>query len=54
MNDVLSARAVPRSYKEDNWSNKVISVRESVEKKTFLEDLSAETEEFLPLEAVTR
>jgi hypothetical protein len=30
---VLSARAVPRSYKEDNWDNRVSSVRESVKKR---------------------
>jgi hypothetical protein len=29
---VLSARAVPRSYKEDCWGNQVSSVRESEEK----------------------
>jgi hypothetical protein len=27
---VLSARAVPRSYKEDNWGNQVSSVQEAV------------------------
>jgi hypothetical protein len=30
---VLSAQAVPRSYKEDNWGNQVSSVRESVKKR---------------------
>jgi hypothetical protein len=30
---VLSSRAVSRSYKEDNWSNKVSSVRKSVNKR---------------------
>jgi hypothetical protein len=29
---VLSARAVPRSYEEDNWVDPVSSVRESEEK----------------------
>jgi hypothetical protein len=29
---VFSVRAVPRSYKEDNWGNKVSSVPESVKK----------------------
>jgi hypothetical protein len=30
---VLSARAVPRSCKEDNWDKQVSSVRESVKKR---------------------
>jgi hypothetical protein len=30
---VLSARAVPRSYQEDNWDSHVSSVRESVKKR---------------------
>jgi hypothetical protein len=30
---VLSARAVPRSYKKDNWGNQVSSERESVKKR---------------------
>jgi hypothetical protein len=29
---VFSARAVPRSYKEDSWGNQVNSVRESMTK----------------------
>jgi hypothetical protein len=31
----MSARAVPRSYKKDNWGNHVSSVRESVKKRGF-------------------
>jgi hypothetical protein len=30
---VLSARAAPRSYKEDNWGNQFKSLRESVKKR---------------------
>jgi hypothetical protein len=33
MNGVFSTRAVPRSYKEENWGNQVSSVRESVKKR---------------------
>jgi hypothetical protein len=29
---VLSTRAVPRSYKEDNWGNQVTSVWQSVKR----------------------
>jgi hypothetical protein len=55
MNGVLPTRAVPRSYKEDNWGNQVSSVRAAVKKRDswkrvgreqpFREDLSAEAEE---------
>jgi hypothetical protein len=30
---MLSARAVPGSYKEDNWGNRASSVREAVKKR---------------------
>jgi hypothetical protein len=29
----MSARAVPRSYKENSWFNEISSVRESVKKR---------------------
>jgi hypothetical protein len=54
---VLSARAVPRSYKEDSWGNQVRSVREysSVGRELpFRKDLSTEAEESPLLEAFTR
>jgi hypothetical protein len=50
---------VPRRCKEDNWSNEVSSVRESVKKSfgrepPFREDLSSESKESPLLEDVTR
>jgi hypothetical protein len=61
---VLSALAASRSYKEDNLDNQVSSILQAVRKKDnwkrfgreqpFREDLSAEAEESLLLEAVTR
>jgi hypothetical protein len=56
----MSARAVPRSYKEDNLGNQISSVTGSAKKKSvgreppFREDLSAEAEESPLLQAVTR
>jgi hypothetical protein len=47
----VSARSVPRTYKEDNWGNQVSSVREFVKKGTvgeeppFREDLIAAAEQ---------
>jgi hypothetical protein len=48
---VLSEQAVLRGYKENNWSNQVSSVQESVKKKStfgrvsqFRKDLSTEAE----------
>jgi hypothetical protein len=61
---VLSARTVPRTYEEDNWGNRVSSVRQAVKwreswkrverEPPFGEDLSAEAEDSPLLEAVTR
>jgi hypothetical protein len=61
---MLSARAVPRSYKEENWGNQVSSVQEAVKKgdswkrvrrePPFREGLSTEAEEWSLLEAVNR
>jgi hypothetical protein len=44
---------VPRGYKEDNWSNEVNSVRESVKKRVSWKG-AAEVEESPLLETVTR
>jgi hypothetical protein len=56
---VVSARAMPRSYKEDNWGNQVscVSLRRkwSVSREpSFREGFSAEDEESPLLEAVVR
>jgi hypothetical protein len=61
---MYSIRSVERGYKEDNWGNRVSSVREFVKKRDnwkrtgseqpSREDLSAEDEESPLLEAVTR
>jgi hypothetical protein len=52
---VFSTRAMPRSYKEDNWGNQVSSVLEAVKNRDswktvgreppFKEDLSPEAED---------
>jgi hypothetical protein len=38
---VFRPRSVPRGYMEDNWGNRVSSVRESVRKRGIWKDLSA-------------
>jgi hypothetical protein len=55
----LSARIVPRSYKEDNWGSHISSLREAVKKRVSwkgaaVQDLRAEAEESPLLETVTR
>jgi hypothetical protein len=57
---MLSVRAVPRSYKEDKWGQQdqfctgVCDEKSVGREPAFREDLSAETEEYPLLEAVTR
>jgi hypothetical protein len=58
---VFYIRSVQRCYKEDNWGNRVSSVRESVSKRVQLEGSrrsertwARETEESPRLEAVAK